>query len=106
MRDSETPSVFSPGTFSMLAPVTTEPDVVLVAPGFARMLEKKSSAVADALHGNPFTFTSASVAMSSARRQWHMRNKSSRGIQVLCHPYFTPLVTEWREREKFFELGH
>ena len=59
MRARETPRVLRPGTFSTLAPVTTAPVVVLAAaPGLASTPEKKSSAVAFALHGNPFTFTS------------------------------------------------
>lgn len=68
MRESDTPSVLSPGTFSTLAPVTTEPTELLVAPGLARTLEKKSSAVAFALHGNPFTFTSATCERAGVGR--------------------------------------
>ncbi|WRX23867.1 hypothetical protein QQP08_017006 [Theobroma cacao] len=59
MRERETPRVLRPGIFSTLAPVTSDPMVLLVKPGLARPAKKKSSAptLEGFLQGNPFTFT-------------------------------------------------
>ena len=59
MRERDTPSVLSPGIFSTLAPVTSEPKMLSAALGLANMSEKKSDAFTlDAgLHVKPLTFT-------------------------------------------------
>jgi hypothetical protein len=48
MRETETPRVLRPGTFSTLVPMTTEPEVVLVALGLvaARAGARRPIAVA------------------------------------------------------------
>lgn len=70
MRDMDTPRVFSPGIFSTLAPVTREPMVLLVAPGVASPLKKKSASVtfAAGLQANPFSLTPARSGQFAGER--------------------------------------
>jgi hypothetical protein len=61
MRDTDTPSVLSPGSVRTSAGVTADPSALPVLPGLASALEKKSSAVtfSGLLHGNPFSRSAA-----------------------------------------------
>ncbi|KAK1319092.1 hypothetical protein QJS10_CPB04g01164 [Acorus calamus] len=80
MRASETPSVLRPGIFCTFAPVTTEPMVVLVAPGFASPSKKKSVAFNEpSLHANPFSLTGE--VKSATQRSWSMSGSDAKAVE-------------------------